>query len=649
MADPIFSPPGIDMDMYKRWLASQQGGPAAGGGEPLYLPDDSVSDLGSWMTNISKGSNLGTDMDYLIQNNLLDYGAYDPITTYERGDAPGRRRLQQMENSGDPFQEFIAQGFLSGADANGVMRQLQLVISEPDNVDGQILAASIPRRYDDQGVITDVPDMGAVRSQLLNIESSVLGDPMGEMIDGQFMTSSTEDSPAMQALFKAGYTTRPGETYDPYSFAPAGVTRETDQAIFDDQTRANKALYGVDNPLAGTFGGDKLGGALPEMLRALRSLKPSPAPTPTPEPTAPPETPIEAAMRRNSVVLGPLMGREGSVADRMNFDLADVIPFGVRNFKGIVNNARNAFGSSPEEASAGAPSSYDSVASQLAELGQFSGPRGAMPMGADTTNDWQLFGEEPVRNNPPPAPTPIGPPSAPTPIEPPSAPRGGSPIDTDPYDPLRGEDYEREKQRIADVLAARGEGRSGGGGKVVQELARQAYLKADSLMGDGSTDQAARRAMERSRGGNYSPETIDSWTNLLRGDTQEASGLGAASRMGEDRVAPDGGRLSFGTFGLDGPTTTTRSGGYDAAVDRSSNLMQDAIRKAAQRANGERFAQADRAAGKAQQDYISAMTSANDSAGGIRQREALSRAMMAAGFSPFDDERRGRNQSVYGR
>lgn len=226
---------GIDMDVYARWLASQQDG---GAGEPLYLPNDNVSDIGSWMTNISKGSNLGTDMDYLIQNNLLNYGAYDPITTYERGDAPGLRRLQQMRQ-GNPYQVALASAMdATGNDAIAAFNIIQKAIANPQDEDQASLINYIPKRYDDQGAITEASDMAAVRSQLADIERSVLSDPMGEMIDGQFMTSSTEDSPAMQALFKAGYTTRPGEGYDPYSFAPQGTSYESDFALMDAERQA---------------------------------------------------------------------------------------------------------------------------------------------------------------------------------------------------------------------------------------------------------------------------------------------------------------------------------------------------------------------------------------------------------------------------
>jgi hypothetical protein len=237
MPPPIITPAGIDRDAYARWLASQQDG-SAGGGEPLYLPNDTVSDLGSWMTNISKGSNLGTDLDYLMQNNLLDYGAYDPVTTYERGDAPGLRRLQQMRQ-GNPYQVALASAmYNTGNDAIAAFNIIQRAIANPQDEDQASLINYIPKRYDDQGVITEAPDMAAVRSQLADIERSVLSDPMGEMIDGQFMTSSTQDSPATQALFKAGYATRPGEAYDPYSFAPQGTSYDSDLALMDAERQA---------------------------------------------------------------------------------------------------------------------------------------------------------------------------------------------------------------------------------------------------------------------------------------------------------------------------------------------------------------------------------------------------------------------------
>jgi len=447
-------------------------------------------------------------------NGAYDERAFMPTMERTSVEAPGRAVAQMWSQApeGSATKVMYDLMMVEGMDVNTAWRNVKSIAeAAPDGV----LALSLPPdRIDQYGDDQLGSGLYSLYEQASKMRTDQATDPAGAQYDpatGGFYTESEMPSALAQQFIEMGLPL-PTERY------------EADSGAVTDFFNTEGAGYMPG--LAEMGAPDGLSADSAAMNRAMAALSDRPVtsrPANPPPRFDPPETPIEAAVRRNRATLGPVMIPYG---DRINFDLADVIPFGVRNLKGVVDNARNAFGSSPEEASAGAPSSYDSVASQLAELGQFSGPRGAMPMGADTTNDWQLFGEEPVRNNTPPAPTPIGPPSAPTPIEPPSAPRGGSPIDTDPYDPLRGEDYEREKQRIADVLAARGEGQSGGGGKVVQGLARQAYLKADSLMGDGSTDQAARRAMERARGGNYSPETIDSWTNLLRGNTPKEGVFG---------------------------------------------------------------------------------------------------------------------------
>lgn len=442
-----------------------------------------------------------------------DYGAFMPTIERTPVDNVGWLRAQQwgaapIGSARRAIYDFVT---LDGMDVGTAVQEVRKLIDQDPEGVGSI-SMSLPLDDLFNGELQPGTGLRKLEEQAYEMQAGLASSPAGAIPDGMGgYYTETEKPSALADKWRNEYALPlPTERYesDPATVL-AGLQRE-----------GSGYMPGMDGFNPG------LSADSAAMNRAMAALSDRPVtsrPANPPPRFDPPETPIEAAVRRNRATLGPVMIPYG---DRINFDLADVIPFGVRNLKGVVDNARNAFGSSPEEASAGAPSSYDSVASQLAELGQFSGPRGAMPMGADTTNDWQLFGEEPVRNNTPPAPTPIGPPSAPTPIEPPSAPRGGSPIDTDPYDPLRGEDYEREKQRIADVLAARGEGQSGGGGKVVQGLARQAYLKADSLMGDGSTDQAARRAMERARGGNYSPETIDSWTNLLRGNTPKEGVFG---------------------------------------------------------------------------------------------------------------------------
>lgn len=472
-------PPGIDYDMYMQWLEMQklgQDGSLPRMPDPIGLPNDAVDDLGGWMTNISKGSNLGTDLDYLIQNNLLDYGAFDPITTYEAVDAPGRRRLEQMMASGDPLQMFIARGFQSGQDANGVMTELQKKLAMED-ADADILRSRLPQSLDPDS--PDAPDMFAVRDTLQSIESSLFSDPQGEMIDGQFMTSSTNDSPAREALLRAGYLNMPGETYDPWVFAPEGVTPESEQAIYDDERRADVGLYGRDNPLTGTFGGDKIGGAQPQMISALGDLNNFSGVADT-----------MAAMER-------LQAQQGIDAETAAGD--------DRPGRAAVLAAIEARRQRESEKNQAMPNEYH----------------------------WGL---------------------------------------------------ESNKEQATDM-------RQG-----VQGLVNDNYNQSRK-MASGIMDP-----------------WIDAGKRVWRWGNRNNEQPSAPSR--EEAPATEG---------------------------------HLAIQRAIQRGLGEQFAKKDRAAGKAQQDHISAMTSLNRSASGMRQREAMAQAMMEMGFSPFEDERRRRNDSIYGR
>jgi hypothetical protein len=735
MTDPIFSPPGIDRDVYARWLASQQGGPAAGGGEPLYLPNDTVSDLSSWMTNISKGSDLGTDLDYLIQNNLLDYGAYDPVTTYEHGVAPGLRRLQQMRQ-GNPYQVALASAMdNTGNDAIAAFNIIQRAIANPQDEDQASLINYIPKRYDqDTGAITDIPDMSAVQSQLADIEKSVLSDPMGEMIDGQFMTSSTQDSPATQALFKAGYVNRPGEPYDPWTLAPAGVTRETEQAIRDNVDRSRGELYGVDNPLAGTFGGDRLGGALPEMLRALRGLNNSWGPA-APKYTAPALRGLDEDAAKKAALQAEITGIDLNLpswvsmpdwldGSGMSIDTDPNNPLTGPRHEQQAQQIEEAFAARRERQEAGTAGRNEGNWQQ-----DISNLRDDLETDNSGGNWWQdikdlkFWGNDKEEGTGP-GGTPVRASSAD--IENRRRNRtssGDIPLvpGMDPRDAPNGKINDGETQSPPSRLPGPGDGAyrdesgnirigvdtSGHGASTPNQVAAipQGVRRAiENTYFDEYGKWASYEDMSKSmrfemdrlarEAGTMPGESLDKVIARLTGAQTSQRGKGSIEDQygGSQRPGPNASPTPWtlqpgvppgpssqprpsGPSGPYGPSSQpgTPSRGStisrivdnkaqeqallgsilnqrpSPAADRASNPIQDAIRKAAQRANGERFVRADRAAGKAEQDYISAATSLNDSAGGIRQREALSRAMMAAGFSPFDDERRGRNQSVYGR
>ena len=203
---------------------------------------------GSYLTNLSKGANAVTDLDTQISLGGLSPGAFAPMTTLDPVDAPGARQLAQWRQ-GSPYQKFIAAGFDAGKSANQIFTELQKVVADPSDPTAQSIRAELPRMtpyYDDRGHLVQpdpgpdglpLPDMRLAGDEIRGFESNIQGDPEFQMVNGQPMSATTKDSPARQALLDAGIVSDPQAGYDPYMFAPSGVTPESDAKIADTLKR----------------------------------------------------------------------------------------------------------------------------------------------------------------------------------------------------------------------------------------------------------------------------------------------------------------------------------------------------------------------------------------------------------------------------
>ena len=232
---------------------------------PSQLPSDSLDDWGGDLNMLNRAASRFADPAYLIMNGFVDPGAFDPITTYEPVQVPGRQLLDQYFVGGNPLQKRIAELIDAGRLGSQILIELQ---SDPE------LAQYAPRQMVEDastGAYTpsDVPDWRAVQGEIESLTSTLASDPVFDQEyferTGQYMSATTEDSPMREKLFDIGITSTPGETYDPYLFAPEGQdardvesfdreerTRETaDSSVeqFNEQLAAMRRAMNAPEPL----------------------------------------------------------------------------------------------------------------------------------------------------------------------------------------------------------------------------------------------------------------------------------------------------------------------------------------------------------------------------------------------------------------
>ncbi|HUW02462.1 MAG TPA: hypothetical protein VMW08_08950 [Acidimicrobiales bacterium] len=191
------------------------------------IGSDELKDQGSWMTQLSKFGNANTDLDTLIAMGILPPNAYDPMSVTEPVDAPGYRQVQEWRN-GSPFERYVATA-IEFKSPSEIIREIQSLANGdvPEGFspeDAQSIVGTIPLRVDyHTGEMTDLPDLQYVQDQVLNLDKLRSSDPDYTLdANGMPVFTTQEESPAMKAAIEAGYTTTPGQPFDPYDIAPMG-------------------------------------------------------------------------------------------------------------------------------------------------------------------------------------------------------------------------------------------------------------------------------------------------------------------------------------------------------------------------------------------------------------------------------------------
>lgn len=188
---------------------------------PSQLPSDVLGDWGDDLNNLNRAASRAADPSYLITNQMVDPAAFDPITTYEPVQVPGRQLLDQYYTNGNPLQSRIAELIDQGRLGSQILIELQ---SDPE------LAQYAPRQMV-QGVdgsyeVSDQPDWRSVQDEIENVTSALASDPAFDQEffqrTGQYMSAETNDSPLREKAMEMGFVSTPGEPYDPYMFAEEG-------------------------------------------------------------------------------------------------------------------------------------------------------------------------------------------------------------------------------------------------------------------------------------------------------------------------------------------------------------------------------------------------------------------------------------------
>jgi hypothetical protein len=216
--------------------------------EPVYpsMPSYDEEELdfqGDYLTEAKKGAGLGADISYALMNGLLDPRVFQPLTSYEPVDARGYRTLQKWKQ-GTPYQQFVADKLEQGWGSGQIRNELQQMAIDPMSWAGQdpelaqAIIAELPRAYtqnfnDPSSPLTPTnqPDFARVDEDVQNLEGMIMSDPEYTIgPDGAPVRVKTEDSPMTEKARALGYYNTPGQAYDPWEFAPQGVTPEGDRA-----------------------------------------------------------------------------------------------------------------------------------------------------------------------------------------------------------------------------------------------------------------------------------------------------------------------------------------------------------------------------------------------------------------------------------
>jgi hypothetical protein len=217
----------------------------------------SLQSQGTYQTNLKKGAGLTMDPAFILGLGTSAGGysqdAFNPTPYFRPVQANGQRLAQRWASSGDPLQGLIAARALQGAGPGIIEAEILTALEDPDPKNDALRKAIPPSYFKDptsingQMVKSDQPDYQFLRDQITLLTGEMAKDSGlwdGETIDpetGEPAAVGYEDSVAQQALTRGGFTANPYETYDPYSFAPEGVTFDTDREKLAGSRTANKA------------------------------------------------------------------------------------------------------------------------------------------------------------------------------------------------------------------------------------------------------------------------------------------------------------------------------------------------------------------------------------------------------------------------
>ena len=233
-------------DQYVNYLADEPMYPSA----PSYDEDIQGAE-GDYLTQAKKGAGLGADISYALMNGLLDPRVFQPISSFEPVDARGHRTLQNWKQ-GTPYQQYVADRLEQHWSPSQIRAELESMQVDPTQWGGdpevaQSILNELPRRYDKSFndpnsplVPTKDPDFGSVDRDVQNLSDMLMGDPQFDTTDenGNPVRVKSEDSPMTEKARALGYYNTPGQPYDPWDFAPAGVTPERDAGL---EAEAHKA------------------------------------------------------------------------------------------------------------------------------------------------------------------------------------------------------------------------------------------------------------------------------------------------------------------------------------------------------------------------------------------------------------------------
>lgn len=203
-------------------------------------PVESTKEQNDRLTAIGKATDRSMDPGFILGlgDSMGGYGpeAFEPVAVPTPINATGRMMLNSWLSSGDILRRTIAQAVAADPTASPLTIQqdiMEAAMNPGDDPTAQEIAAAIPPRIDQQtGVVSNnTPNWDGLVSEITTLTTALSqDDPRAAEWDGQTVDPETgqpavisyEDSEAMEALRRAGYSHTPYENYNPDLLAPGG-------------------------------------------------------------------------------------------------------------------------------------------------------------------------------------------------------------------------------------------------------------------------------------------------------------------------------------------------------------------------------------------------------------------------------------------